>query len=74
MRTVFTILQAYILLDAEAYLKHHGKAIVETCVYLMTDLRSEGVIIIVRLYDSILRTVGLMGIELLRPALPDIFR
>lgn len=74
IRTVFSIIQAYILLDSEVYLQQHGKKIVETCMYLLTDLRSEGIVMVMRLFESILRSTGNHGIELLRPALPIIFK
>lgn len=74
IRTVFSIIQAYILLNAEVYLQQHGKSIVETCIYLLTDMRSEGVVMVMRMYESILRAMGTYGIEILRPALPDIFK
>lgn len=66
--------QAYILLDAEVYLQQHGKKIVETCMYLLTDLRSEGIVMVMRLFESILRSTGNYGIELVKPALPNIFK
>lgn len=74
IRTVFSIVQAYILLDAEQYLQQHGKKIVDTCLYLLTDLRSEGIVMVMRLFESILRSTGEKGVELIRPALPSIFK
>lgn len=74
IRTAFSIIQAYILLDAETYLQQHGKNIVTTCMYLLTDLRSEGIVMVMRLFESILRSCGIYGVELLKPALPMIFK
>lgn len=74
IRTVFSIIQAYILLNAEIYLQQHGKKIVETCMYLLADLRSEGIVMIMKLFESILRSLGNIGVNLVRPALPDIFK
>lgn len=74
IRTVFSIIQAYILLDAQIYLQQHGKKIVETCMYLLTDLRSEGIVMVMRLFESILRSSENYGVELMRTALPNIFK
>lgn len=43
-------------------------------MYLLTDLRSEGIVMVMRLLESILKSTGLDGIELIKPALPYIFR
>lgn len=74
MRTVFSIIQAYILLGPEVYLQQHGAKILDACTYLLSDLRSEGVVMIMRLFESILRSSGNFGVELLKPALPTIFK
>lgn len=74
IRTVFSIIQAYILLDSENYLQQHGKKIVDVCMYLLTDLRSEGIVMVMRLFESILKSTGCNGIELIKPALPYIFK
>lgn len=74
IRTIFSIIQAYILLDAEVYLQQHGKNIVDTCMYLLSDLRSEGIVMVMRLFESILRATGDHGVSLLQPALPIIFK
>lgn len=71
---MFSIIQAYILLDAEIYLQQHGTKIVETCMYLLSDLRSEGIVMVMRLFESILRSTGNYGVELLRPAYSNIFK
>lgn len=73
IRTCFSIMQAYILLNAEVYLQQCGKDIVKTCQYLLSDLRSEGVVMIMRMYESILRSASHFGIKLIRPALKEIF-
>lgn len=74
IRTCFSIMQAYILLNAQIYLQQYGKDIVKTCMYLLSDLRSEGIVMIMRLFESILRSSSHLGVELLRPVLPDVFR
>lgn len=74
IRTCFSIMQAYILLNAQIYLQQYGKAIVETCMYQLSDLRSEGIVMIMRLFESILRSTSNFGVELLRPVLPDVFK
>lgn len=67
-------MQAYILLNSEVYLHQYGKDIVKTCMYLLSDMRSEGVVMIMRMIESILRSSSNCRVELVRPALPDIFK
>lgn len=67
-------MQAYILLNAEIYLQQYGKDIVKTCMCLLTDLRSEGIVMVMRLFESILRSSSHFGVKLLRPALPEVFK
>lgn len=74
IRTCFSIIQAYILLNADVYLQQHGKEIIKTCSYLLTDIRSEGIVMIMRLFQSCLRAKQQQAIPLLRPVLPNIFK
>lgn len=43
-------------------------------MYLLTDLRSEGVVMVMRLFESMLRSTGNNGVELIKSALPNIFK
>lgn len=74
IRTCFSIIQAYILLGSDNYLHQYGKDIVKTCSYLLSDMRSEGIVMVMRLFESILRSSPQYGVELLRPVLHNIFK
>lgn len=74
IRTCFSIIQAYILLNSDIYLQQYGKDLIKTCAYLLTDIRSEGIVMIMRLFQSCLRAKPQYAVELLRPVLPDIFK
>lgn len=74
LRTCFSIIQAYILISPDLYLQQYGKDIVKTGMYLLSDMRSEGIVMIMRLFESMLRASPALSLELLRPALPDIFK
>ena len=67
-------MQAYILLCPELYLQKYGKDVMQTCQYLMKDIRTEGVVIICKLFIMILKVQPEYAIELLHPVLVDIMR
>lgn len=73
LRTCLYIIQTYILLDPPVYLERHGKAIVTCCMYLLSDMRPEGIIMVLKLFELFLKTMPDCGIELLRSSLSEIF-
>ncbi|XP_055679188.1 importin-11 [Lutzomyia longipalpis] len=74
LRTVLYIIQSYILLSPQIYLEHHGKNVVSTCSYLLSDIRPEGICMIMKLFEAFLCAKPEFAIELLRPVLPDVFK
>lgn len=74
LRTCLAITQTYIFLCPDIFLPRYGKDIVKTCHYLQTDLRAEGVVVIYRLFLTILRAAPKYSVELLRPYLAEVFR
>lgn len=74
LRTVLYIVQSYILLNPTIYLQCHGKGIVKSCTYLLSDMRPEGIVTVMKLFESCLRAKPNYGVELLRPALGNIFK
>ncbi|XP_059610198.1 importin-11 [Phlebotomus argentipes] len=74
MRTVLYIIQSYILLSPQVYLQRHGKNVVSTCAYLLSDMRPEGICMIMKLFEAFLCAKPEFAIELLKPVLPDIFK
>ncbi|XP_058821977.1 importin-11 [Topomyia yanbarensis] len=74
LRTCLAITQTYIFLCPEIFLPRHGKDIIKTCHYILSDLRAEGVIVIYRLFLTVLRAAPKYSIELLRPYLVEIFK
>lgn len=72
LRTTLCIIQMYILLNPAAFLYRHGKQLVKSCQYLLTDMRSEGIVMVMKLYEECLRCKPDVALELLRPALPGI--
>lgn len=74
IRVCFSIIQAYILLNPDIYLERFGKDVIKTCSYLLSDMRSEGIVMVMRLFEACLRAKPQYGVQLLRPILPDIFK
>lgn len=74
LRTCLAITQTYIFLCPDVFLPQYGKDIIKTCHYLLTDLRTEGVIVIYRLFLTVLRIAPKYSIELLRPYLVEVFK
>lgn len=67
-------MQAYILLCPELYLQKHGKEIVQQLIYLMKDIRTEGIVTICKLFITMLRVQPNFAIELLHPVMLDIIK
>lgn len=44
-----------------------------TCASLMGDIKNEGVVMLVRLVDSFIRALPVLGSETVMPILPKIF-
>lgn len=68
------IMQAYILLCPEMYLQKYGNELIQTCQYLMKDIRTEGVVVICKLFITMLKVHPDYSLELLHPVLLDIMR
>lgn len=73
-RTVLVLIQAYILLDAHAYMERYGRAFVEFCTRMFDDIRPEGIVLLLKVFETCLKTDPNYGLELVRPALPYIFK
>lgn len=73
LRTVICIMQAYILLDPHVYLEKYGVKVVECSSYLMADMRPDGIVLILKLYEAIVRALPEQGLQLIKPALVGIF-
>lgn len=73
LQLVICIMQAYILLDPHVYLGKYGAKVVECCCYLMKDMRPDGIVLILKLFEAIVRALPDEGLQLIRPALVDIF-
>ncbi|EDW92050.2 uncharacterized protein Dyak_GE11724 [Drosophila yakuba] len=74
LRTVLQLIHAYILLDAQAYLSRYGEGFVAYCVRSFEDIRVEGIIAMLRIFETCLKTDAAMGLRLVRPALPFVFQ
>lgn len=74
LRTCLAITQTYIFLCPDVFLPRYGKDIIKTCHYLLSDLRAEGVVVIYRLFLTVLRVAPKYSIELLRPYLIEVFK
>lgn len=74
LRTVLVLIQAYILLDAHAFLERYGRGFVAFCNRMFDDIRPEGIILMVKVLEICLKTDTTYGLELVRPVLPYIFQ
>ncbi|XP_054286364.1 importin-11-like [Macrosteles quadrilineatus] len=74
LRTCFYIIQAYILLAPEIFLQHYGEQVMRSCMYLLTDMRSEGIVMTMRLLELCLKANPTRAVTLLEPVYPRIFQ
>ncbi|XP_071449865.1 importin-11 [Hetaerina americana] len=73
LRTCFYIIQAYVLLAPNEFLKEYGTAVVSACNDMLSDMRSEGIVMTMHLLELCLRAEPAQSMELLKPMLPRIF-
>uniref|UniRef100_W8C050 Importin-11 n=2 Tax=Ceratitis capitata TaxID=7213 RepID=W8C050_CERCA len=74
LRIVLILIQAYILLDAHTFLERYGKDFVQFCTRMFDDLRPEGIALMLKVFETCLKSDANYGLELVRPALPYIFK
>lgn len=74
MRTVLFIIKSYIFLDGNAYLSKFGNELVNVCFTLLNDLRPDGIVLIMKVFETIIRSDVASGVNILRPVLPHIFK
>lgn len=72
MRMTIFIIQAYVVLAPDIFLQTYGHDIMNKLASLITDLRFEGIIIIMRLLDLCFQTIHQNAIVYIKPFLPFI--
>ncbi|XP_075209818.1 importin-11-like [Lycorma delicatula] len=68
------IIQAYTLLGPEEFLQVYGEVVVRICMYLLSDVRPEGIIMIMRVLELCLKVKPTQAVVLIKPALPGILQ
>lgn len=74
LKLCLCILQAYVLLSPQEFFCQRGAVIIETLRSLLGDLRSEIIVVIMRLCETCLRVSPEQGAELTKPLLIKIFQ
>ncbi|KAK3886184.1 hypothetical protein Pcinc_009644 [Petrolisthes cinctipes] len=72
LRLCLQITNAYTLLCPEQFLAKYGEQVVKTMASLLTDLKSEGTVLVMRTVEMVLRVLPGPGADLLRPLLPPV--
>lgn len=65
-------MQAYVILAPEQFLKVCGEKVVESLMYILTDLKTEGVVMVLRVYEMFLRVNPSLSMQLLTIVQPEI--
>lgn len=74
LRTCLYICLVHLLLAPELVMRSQGRQIVTICASLMGDLKNEGVVMLMRLIDTFIRAIPVLGSETVMPILPKIFK
>lgn len=72
LRCCLCIIQAHILLAPEQTLKTQGYPVIMACDALLSDLRSEGIVMMMRIVETCLRAAPTVAVETIKPILPKI--
>lgn len=73
LRLCLYIIQVYVLLSPQDFFTQRGSVVIESLKTLLSDLRSEGRAMVLRLFEICLRTSPQQGAELIKPVLLKIF-
>ncbi|ENN82872.1 hypothetical protein YQE_00761, partial [Dendroctonus ponderosae] len=73
LRTCLYISLVHLVLAPEWVMRSQGNQLMSICVSLMSDLKNEGVVMLMRLVDSFIRAIPGLGSETVMPILPKIF-
>nr|CAD7589784.1 unnamed protein product [Timema genevievae] len=73
LRTCLYITQANILLSPEQFLKMYGEIVVASANEMLADMRSEGIVMTMRLIETCLRSAPGIAQEIVKPILPRVF-
>jgi len=63
----------YVLLSPQDFFTQRGSVVIESLKSLFSDLRSEGRVMVLRLFELCLRASPQQGAELIKPVLLKIF-
>lgn len=74
LKTSLFIMQAYIILCPTLYLQKYGNELMQLCQYLLKDIRTEGILVICKLFITMLKVQPDYAVELLHPVMIDIMR
>lgn len=73
LRCCLCIVQAHILLAPEQTLKAQGMPVIVACDSLLSDLRSEGIVLLMRIVETCIRAAPNIAIDTIKPILPRTF-
>ncbi|XP_076288957.1 importin beta11 isoform X1 [Lasioglossum baleicum] len=67
------IVEAYAILSPQEFLSQRGGQVVETLRSIMSDLRSEGVYMVLMIFETFMCAAARQGAEIIKPALVTVF-
>ncbi|XP_033230848.1 importin-11 isoform X2 [Belonocnema kinseyi] len=67
------IIQAYVFLSPQEFLRENGTVIIDTLRSILGDLRPEEVLMVMRLFEACLKASPQQATQVLKPLLPRIF-
>ncbi|XP_014473322.1 PREDICTED: importin-11 [Dinoponera quadriceps] len=73
LRLCLYITQAYVLLSPQDFFTQWGSVVVEILKDLLSDLRSDGLVMAMKVFETCLRASPQQGAELIKPVLLKIF-
>ncbi|XP_013780751.1 importin-11-like [Limulus polyphemus] len=72
LRTCLHIVQGYILLAPQEFLQNYGQNLVSSCCSMITDIRPEGMVLVMRCVEVVLRVFPEEGSDLFHPLLSTV--
>ncbi|KAK7116601.1 hypothetical protein V1264_002257 [Littorina saxatilis] len=72
LRLCLKITQIYVLLGARDFMQEYSSVLVSSLAHLMTDLKAEGIMLILRLMELVLKAFPAEGPHVFMPMLPSV--
>lgn len=74
LRLCLLIILVHTLLAPDIVMRTHGAQVITVCDSLMADMKNEGIVMLIRMLETFIRSSPALGCDTVFPILPRIFQ